>query len=190
MTRLFLVLFLLGASDWIQAGVTLAENDRTYDSLAIQHRGRVKPFFGFTQEMAASLTGRTKISVAEHGRVGSRQFILSLWQHPAGWEDQPVILLDNAALRKEIGLEGTRRFYSFSQLSGLPRLGQLAAEADAARASGTTTPVPPLASAAQTVRMRLAIFSSLRSGEAFRMMPPPGGFPAGGGLGSGSLSAG
>ena len=175
MIRLLLLLGLLLAPDFVRADVTLAKNDRAYDSLAIQHRGRVKPFFGFTQEMAASLTGRTQVSVPAHGRLGSRQFILSLWQHPAGWEDQPVILLDSAALRKEIGLEGTGRFYSFSQLSGLPRLGQLAAEADAARASGTTTPVPPIASAAQTIRMRLAIFSSLRSGEAFRMMPPPEG---------------
>ena len=175
MIRFILPLCLLLAPDLGRAGVTLADNDRSYDSLAIQHRGRVKPFFGFTQEMAASLTGRTKVSVPEHGRLGSRQFILSLWQHPAGWEDQPVILLDNAALRKEIGLEGTGRFYSFQQLSSLSRLAQLAAEADAARASGTTTPVPALASAAQTVRMRLAIFSSLRSGEAFRMMPPPEG---------------
>ena len=175
MIRLFLLLFLLGASAWIQAGVTLAENVRTYDSLAIQHRGRVKPFFGFTQEMAASLTGRTTVSVPDHGRLGSRQLILSLWQHPEGLEEQPVILLDNAALRKEIGIEGHGRFYSFRQLSEIPRLGQLAAEADAARASGTTAPVPPLAAAAQTIRMRLTIFSTLRSGEAFRMLPPPEG---------------
>ncbi|MEY5062790.1 MAG: hypothetical protein RLZZ112_754, partial [Verrucomicrobiota bacterium] len=121
MIRFILPLCLLLAPDLGQAAVTLAENDRSYDSLAIQHRGRVKPFFGFTQEMAASLTGRTKVSVPEHGRLGSRQFILSLWQHPAGWEDQPVILLDSAALRKEIGLQGAGRFYSFSQLSGLPR---------------------------------------------------------------------
>lgn len=139
MIRLLLLLGLLLAPDLGRTTVTLAENDRSYDSLAIQHRGRIKPFFGFTQEMAASLTGRTKVSVPEHGRLGSRQFILSVWQHPSGWEDQPVILLDSAALRKEIGLEGTGRFYSFSQLSRLPRLGQLAAEADAARASGTTT---------------------------------------------------
>jgi ABC-type transport system involved in cytochrome c biogenesis permease subunit len=175
MIRLLLLLGLLLAPDFVRADVTLAKNDRAYDSLAIQHRGRVKPFFGFTQEMAASLTGRTQVSVPAHGRLGSRQFILSLWQHPAGWEDQPVILLDNAALRKEVGIEGPGRFYSFRQLSELPRLGQLAAEADTARASGTTAPVSPLASAAQTVRMRLAIFSSLRSGEAFRMLPPPEG---------------
>ena len=172
---LFLFFAVLAGADRCDAGVTLAPNDRSYDSLAIQHRGRVKPFFGFTQEMTASLTGRTTVSVPDHGRLGSRQLILSLWQDPEGWEDQPLILLDSAALRKEIGLEGTGRLYSFRQLSELPRLAQLAAEADAARASGTTTPVPPLASAAQTVRMRLGIFSSLRSGEAFRMLPPPEG---------------
>jgi ABC-type transport system involved in cytochrome c biogenesis permease subunit len=175
MIRFLPLLFLLLGSGLGHAEVTLAPNDPSYDSLAIQHRGRVKPFFGFTQEMAASLTGRTTVAVPDHGRVGSRQLILSLWQHPEGWEEQPVILLDNAALRKEIGIEGAGRFYSFRQLSEIPRLNQLAAEADAARASGTTTPVPPLASAAQTVRMRLAIFSSLRSGEAFRMLPPPEG---------------
>jgi ABC-type transport system involved in cytochrome c biogenesis permease subunit len=171
---LFLVLLLL-AGDGIYAGIPLAPNDPSYDSLAIQHRGRVKPFFGFTQEMAASLTGRTTVNLPDHGRLGSRQLVLSLWQHPEGWEDQPVILLDNAALRKELGIAGTGRFYSFRQLSEIPRLGQLAAEADAARASGTTAPIPPLASAAQTVRMRLGIFSALRSGEAFRMFPPPEG---------------
>ena len=175
MIRTIILFFFLMGVEWTHAAVTLSANDRSYDSLAIQHRGRVKPFFGFTQEMAASLTGRTTVTTPDHGRLGSRQLILSLWQHPEGWEDQPVILLDNAALRKELGIQGTGRFYSFRQLSELPRLGQLAAEADAARASGTTTPVPPLASAAQTIRMRLAIFSSLRSGEAFRMSPPPEG---------------
>ena len=175
MIRLILIAFVLMGAEWTHAKVTLAADDRSYDSLAIQHRGRVKPFFGFTQEMAASLAGRTTVTTPDHGRLGSRRLVLSLWQHPEGWEDQPIILLDSAALRKEIGIEGPGRFYSFRQLSGLPRLGQLAAEADAARASGTTAPVPPLASAAQTVRMRLAIFSSLRSGEAFRMLPPPEG---------------
>ncbi|NDD81008.1 MAG: ABC transporter permease [Verrucomicrobia bacterium] len=173
MRRLLFLFCLLAVGAPVRADVTLADNDSSYDSLPIQHRGRVKPFFGFTQEMAASLTGRTTVSVPEHGRLSSRQFILSLWQHPEGWEEEPVILIDNAALRKEIGLEGKERFHSFTRLSTLSRLNQLAAEADAARASGTATPVPPLASAAQTVRMRLAIFSSLLSGDAFRMIPPP-----------------
>ena len=175
MIRFFALLFLLLSGGNTHAGVFLAQNDPSYDSLAIQHRGRVKPFFGFTQEMTASLTGRTTVSLPEHGRLGSREFILSLWQHPEGWEDEPIILIDHAALRKEIGLEGKERFYSFRRLSSLPRLGQLAAEADAARASGTAATVSPLASAAQTVRIRLAIFSSLRSGDAFRMIPPPTG---------------
>jgi len=179
MIRSFFLLLLLMATGIARADVTLAENDSAYDSLAIQHRGRIKPFFGFTQEMAASLTGRTTIPVPDHGRLGSRQFILSLWQHPSGWEEAPVILVDHAALRKEIGLEGKDRFHSFARLSALPRLNQLAAEADAARASGSTATVPPLAAAAQTVRMRLGIFSSLRSGEAFRMLPPPAGSPPG-----------
>ena len=92
MIRSILSLCLLLAPDLGRAGVTLAPNDPSYDSLAIQHRGRVKPFFGFTQEMAASLTGRTTVAVPDHGRLGSRQLILSLWQHPEGWEEQPIIL--------------------------------------------------------------------------------------------------
>jgi len=179
MIRLFFLSLFLGVTGIARADVTLAENNSAYDSLAIQHRGRIKPFFGFTQEMAASLTGRTTVTVPDHGRLGSRQFILSLWQHPAGWEEAPVILVDNAALRKEIGLEGKERFHSFARLSALPRLTQLAAEADTARASGNSANVPPLSAAAQTVRMRLGIFSSLRSGEAFRMLPPPAGSPPG-----------
>ncbi|NBR46154.1 MAG: ABC transporter permease [Verrucomicrobia bacterium] len=156
-----------------QAGVSPAADDPSYDTLAIQHRGRIKPFFAFTQEITASLTGRTRVTAPEIGRLGSRQFVLSLWQQPEGWDDQPVILVDNAALRKEIGLKGPDRFFSFRRLTGIPALARLAEEADVARASGGSASVPPLASAAQTVRTRLAILSSLLSGEAFRMVPPP-----------------
>ena len=69
MIRFLPLLFLLLGSGLGHAEVTLAPNDPSYDSLAIQHRGRVKPFFGFTQEMAASLTGRTTVTVPDQSTI-------------------------------------------------------------------------------------------------------------------------
>ncbi|HBZ84911.1 MAG TPA: hypothetical protein DEO44_04135, partial [Verrucomicrobia subdivision 6 bacterium] len=63
-------------------------------------------------------------------------------------------------------------------LATQPQLADLTRQADAARASGPQTEIPPLALAAQTVSLRLRIFSSLISGDAFRVVPPSSGSPA------------
>jgi ABC-type transport system involved in cytochrome c biogenesis permease subunit len=151
---------------------SLAENDSAYDTLVIQHRGRIKPFLSFAQELTASLTGRTSISLPDHGRVGARQLILSLWQKPAGWENEPIILVEDPALRKILNLAHDTRHFSPRTLVTQPQLAELTREAETARAAGPQTEIPPLANAAQTVSLRLRLFSSLVSGDAFRVIPP------------------
>ena len=152
---------------------SLAENDPAYDTLVLQHRGRIKPFLSFAQELTASLTGRTSISLPDHGKVGARQLILSLWQKPAGWENEPIILVEDPALRKILNLAPTTRPFSPRLLVAEPRLAELTRQAETARAAGPQAEIPHLATAAQTVSLRLRLFSSLVSGDAFRVIPPP-----------------
>ena len=54
-----------------ETSVSLAENNPAYDSLIIQHRGRLKPFLSFAQELTASLTGRTSVLVSKLGKINS-----------------------------------------------------------------------------------------------------------------------
>lgn len=151
---------------------SLAENDSAYDTLVIQHRGRIKPFLSFAQELTASLTGRTSISLPDHGRVGARQLILSLWQKPAGWENEPIILVEDPALRKILNLAHDTRHFSPRTLVTQPQIAELTRQAETARAAGPQAEIPPLANAAQTVSLRLRLFSSLVSGDALRVIPP------------------
>ena len=156
---------------------TLAENNSTFDTLVIQHRGRLKPFLSFAQEITTSLTGRTSVTVPSLGKISSRQLILSLWLNPSGWENQPILLVDDPALRRELDLPATTRLFPPRLLAANPKLTALTRQAETARAAGPHTDVPPLAAAAQTVSLRLQIFSALFSGEAFRFIPSPSGSP-------------
>ena len=161
-----------------ETSVSLAENNPAYDSLIIQHRGRLKPFLSFAQELTASLTGRTSVSVSKLGKINSRQLILSLWLQPAGWENEPIILVEDPALRKTLNLAPDTRHFPPRLLATQPQLADLTRQAEVARAAGPHTEIPHLAAAAQTVTLRLRLFSSLVSGEAFRMIPPPAASPA------------
>ena len=173
LSLLFLSLSLSSGSALAQNKASLAENDFAYDTLLIQHRGRVKPFLSFAQELTASLTGRNSVSLPHHGKIISRQLILSLWLQPAGWENEPIILVEDPALRKTLNLAPDTRHFPPRLLATQPQLADLTRQAEVARAAGPHTEISHLAAAAQTVTLRLRLFSSLVSGEAFRMIPPP-----------------
>jgi len=182
MNRIFLSLFLLAAGMNLRAAQTeasLVPDDPSFDSLAIQHRGRIKPFLSFAREITTTLTGRTSIQLPDLGQVGARQLILSLWMEPAGWDQEPILLVEDPALRRELGLTERTRLFSLRRLMALPRLAQLAAMAESARASGLRDSIPSAAAAAQMVALRVNLLQSLLSGDAMRMIPPPAGSPAG-----------
>ena len=179
-TFLFVLLLLAGLNTRAaQTEASLVPNDPSFDSLAVQHRGRIKPFLSFALEVTTTLTGRTSVQIPDLGKVGARQLILSLWMEPAGWNEEPILLVEDPALRKELGLTEHTRLFSLRRLSALPRLPQLAAIAEAARASGSRDSVPPIAAAAQNVSLRMSLLQSILSGDALRMIPTPEGSPSG-----------
>ena len=108
---------------------TLAENESSFDTLVIQHRGRLKPFLSFAQEITTSLTGRTSVTIPSLGKISSRQLILSLWLNPAGWENQPILLVDDPALRRELNLPATTRLFAPRLLAANPKLNTLTRQA-------------------------------------------------------------
>ncbi|NDB96298.1 MAG: hypothetical protein EBZ78_09095, partial [Verrucomicrobia bacterium] len=177
--HLFLFFALTGISAFSQDHAQLAGNDVAFDTLAIQHRGRIKPFLSFAQEITTSICGRSSVSIPDIGKIGSRQLILSLWLNPAGWENEPILLVDDPALRRELSLPGDTRLFSPRRLAGIAKLTELSRQAELSRASGARAETLPLPAAAQTVSLRLRLFSSLVSGDAFRVVPSPSGSSAG-----------
>jgi len=182
MKRFLLFLLLLATGLNLQAAQTeasLVPDDPSFDTLAIQHRGRIKPFLSFAHEITTTLTGRTSVQLPDLGKVGARRLILSLWMEPTGWDQEPILLVEDPALRQELGLTEHTRLFSLRRLIALPRLAQLAAVAESARAAVSRDSVPPAAAAAQIVSLRVNLLQSILSGDAMRMIPPPAGSPPG-----------
>jgi len=149
--HLFLFFALTGISAFSQDHAQLAGNDAAFDTLAIQHRGRIKPFLSFAQEMTTSISGRSFVSIPDIGKIGSRQLILSLWLNPVGWENEPILLVDDPALRRELSLPGDTRLFSPRRLAGIAKLTELSRQAELSRASGARAETLPLPAAAQSV---------------------------------------
>ena len=180
--HLFLFFALTGISAFSQDHAQLAGNDAAFDTLAIQHRGRIKPFLSFAQEITTSISGRSAVSIPDIGKIGSRQLILSLWLNPAGWENEPILLVDDPALRKELSLPGDTRLFSARRLAGIAKLTELSRQAELSRASGARSETLPLPAAAQTVSLRLRLFFLPRLRRRISCCPLPQRFLCGGSL--------
>ncbi|ACD84483.1 cytochrome c biogenesis protein [Candidatus Methylacidiphilum infernorum] len=148
----------------------VAKELNQFSQIAIQHAGRKKPLTVFAREVLLSLSGKEAIMTVEGEKIGSTDFVLSVWFHPEGWERQPVILVDNPLLRKAIGLDPHKKLYSFEQLKenslfrdfALRHLHRNAAEG---------SDLKPEEKEAMAVSSRMKLFEELYSGEIFTVIP-------------------
>ena len=142
------------------------------ETVPIQEGGRKKPYIVFAEESTQGLGGRTSVHI-EGRKVGAMEFITGLWLAPDGWEDLPVILVNNRALKEDTGLEPGRKHFSYSELVANTGLRARLAEAAALRARPGNNRLTGLPKEAADVGMRLAAIESLASGDSFRLVPNP-----------------
>ena len=138
--------------------------------LAIQDGGRRKPVDTFARETLIKITGRsTYTSGAKTWQA--TDFILSMLLDTHDWKSEPMILVSLGELRKQLGLPGEQRHFSFAQLTALPELNRLAGEAHALRKA--EKPLSRLQSEVMSVSERLALFAHVMDGSAFLLVPAP-----------------
>lgn len=178
MPRSFLVFgfsFIVFAPSLFGAGSGL--DLRVVESLPIQDLGRKKPFYTFATEALQSIHGRStwRPPGSEEG-WRAVDWALALWVEPAGWEEQPLILVDYVPLKREIGLSTARkdRYFSFRELAGNERLRAILLRIQQRRQADPRADFDRLEKEAQTVGNRLARMASFLSGEAFTVAPAPG----------------
>lgn len=142
--------------------------------LAIQEGGRRKPVDTFATETLLRLSGRR--TVEANGRKWSaNDFLLSMLLDTFDWKKEPLILVGYKPLVEDLGLDGTRKRFSFEELAGIPKLRPLAAQGGALRKSGQE--VPRAMKEAESVMGRLELFAAVSGGAALNIVPPPGGGP-------------
>lgn len=163
--------FFIFATSSVEA-TTSPVNLHPWESLAVQDSGRRKPMGIFGHEMLVKLSGRDPVLMKDGSKVGGTDFAFSMFFATRDWADEPIILLSYHPLTAQLGLDESRKRFSFQELAPVAaKLDGLSREAAALRQSGQS--VPRLQSEAQTVAGRLQMFQAMSDTTAFLLVPPP-----------------
>lgn len=166
MHRLALLAFLALASAHLLPALELTG----LETIPIQESGRKKPFLVFADESLTAMSGKT--SITKDGKsLSSVEAVTSLWLAPMGWQETPLILLNDKKLLAKLGLEPTRKRFSYTELASNDSLRALLQEASAVRAKNPKAKLEPLLKSAADVGMRLAIFEGIVSGRSMTLLP-------------------
>jgi cytochrome c-type biogenesis protein CcsB len=172
--------FLVLAISLLVGNVSVAQSDlpaadsgsldfKQWGLLAIQDGGRRKPIDTFGRETLIKTTGRSSYTDARGKTWQANDFILSMLLDTHDWKNEPMILVSLGQLTEKLGLDKTKRRFSFTQLTSLPELNVLAAEAHALRKA--EKPLDRLQSEVMSVSERLALFAHVMDGSAFLLVP-------------------
>ena len=140
------------------------------ETIPIQEGGRKKPFLVFADEALMSLTGKNYFK-KDGVKLSSIQTISSLWLAPAGWENQPLILIGNKKFKDQLGLDPATKLFTYRQLASNEKVRAALQEVSAVRAKNPKTKLDALQREASTVGMRLAVFEGLVNGRSVTLLP-------------------
>ncbi|HEV2841427.1 MAG TPA: cytochrome c biogenesis protein CcsA [Chthoniobacterales bacterium] len=172
--------FFISAVGLLLCGVCLAQSDipaadsssldfKQWGLLAIQDGGRRKPIDTFARETLIKTTGRSSYTDARGKKWQANDFVLSMLLDTHDWKSEPMILVSVGQLIEKLGLDKTKRRFSFTELTSLPELNRLAGEAHALKKA--EKPLDRLQSEVMSVSERLAIFAHVMDGRAFLLVP-------------------
>ncbi len=143
---------------------------KQFGLLAIQDGGRRKPIDTFARETLIKITGRSSYT-SDAKTWEANDFVLSMLLDTHKWQEEPMILVSLGQLIEQLGLDKTKKRFSFAQLTALPELNRLAGEAHALRKA--EKPLSRVQSEVMNVSERLALFAHVMDGSAFLLVPAP-----------------
>jgi cytochrome c-type biogenesis protein CcsB len=144
---------------------------KQFGLLAIQDNGRRKPVDTFTKETLIRITGRSTYTDKNGRRWLPNDFFLSSLLETHDWKNEPMVLLSFGKLKERLGLDGTKRRFSFAQLSGSEELQRIANEAHALKRA--EKPLDRMQQEAMSVSDRLGLFAHVMDGNSFLVVPSP-----------------
>ncbi len=177
---------LLGATTVLSPRPALAESPSGMEALKrlpIQDSGRVKPFDTFARESLQLIYGRTSYrppekpigSYAESEKKDGRarpamEIIVTWFLAPQFWDDQLIIELKLAALKKALDLEVTKDRFSPRELFANSRLGLVFQDLAAYRE--TKAKLTPYYQAVARLESQIGVYQSIKDGSLLRFVPP------------------
>ncbi len=176
------VLCLLALLVPLAARAELREDDfKQWSLLAVQDEGRIKPLDTFARETLLRLTGGSFLGMAVYkdarGKVWQPgDFLLSvLISDPAirDWKKEPLVLVAYRPLIQKLGLDATRKRFSFDELTTSPALEAMGRDIRALRQREADPQLSREQQEVESINGRLLLFKTLLGGEAFLIVPRP-----------------
>jgi len=148
---------------------TSAFDFQQFGLLAIQDFGRRKPVDTFAKESLIKLTGRSSYTDKSGRQWDGRDFLLSGMLETHDWKNEPLILVSLGKLIEHLGLDKSRRRFSFAELSSLSELERLGNAAQTKRKADQ--PLDRVEQEATSVEDRLTLLARIMDGSAFTVVP-------------------
>src|SRR4051812_23989140 len=111
------------------AGDSNSLDFKQWAMVAIQDAGRRKPIDTFAREALTKITGRSSYTGEGGRKWQANDFVLSALLETHDWKNEPIVLVGLGSLIEQLGLDKTKRRFSFAQLTSLPEMQRLATEA-------------------------------------------------------------
>ena len=160
----------LGAAD---ASVASPGNldSKQWGLLAIQDGGRRKPLDTFAKEALIRITGRSTYKDKTGQTWRPNDFVLSALTETHEWKDEPMVLISSGELIEQLGLDKTKRRFSFAQITGSAELQRFVTEAQALKRA--EKPLTRAQQEALSVSDRLTLLARVMDGRALLIVPAP-----------------
>jgi cytochrome c-type biogenesis protein CcsB len=170
MTTRFFLLFLLvfQATPCLRAATPL--DFKEWGLLAVQDGGRRKPMDTLGRETLVRLSGQREVTAFDQKWEPS-DFMLSMLLDTHDWRKEPILLVGFRPLAERLGLDPTRKLFSYMDLAHSMALGQLVEEAHDVRDAGDKP--DKLHEEAENVAGRMALFDRVEKGDIFLIVPAP-----------------
>jgi cytochrome c-type biogenesis protein CcsB len=165
-TRFFLLFLVL-----FQAlpGLRAAPLDfKEWGLLAVQDGGRRKPMDTMARETLVRLTGQREVTAFGQTWQPS-DFLLSMLLDSHDWRKEPLLLVGYHPLAQQLGLDATKKQFSYMDLAHATALGTLVQEAHDVRDAGDKP--DKLHEEAENVAGRMALFDRVEKGDVFLIVP-------------------
>ena len=157
------------------------EDFKQWSLLAVQDEGRIKPLDTFARESLLRLTGGSFLGMAIYkdaqGKVWHpNDFLLSvLISDPAthDWKKEPLVLVAYRPLIQKLGLDATRKRFSFDELTTSSALEAMGRDIRVLRSREADPQLSREQQEVESISGRLLLFKALLGGEAFLIVPRP-----------------
>ena len=161
---------LLAALLFVLTAPTRALDLTKLEAVPIQEGGRKKPFLVFAEESLLGMTGKARYKKNDE-KIPALNVVTSLWLSPIGWENEPLLLIGNKKFKEAIGVDPTKKLFSYRELAANAALRASLENVSAIRAKNPKTQLDTLEREASNIGMRLALFEGIASGNLVTLLP-------------------